>query len=154
MFISKLQKKVEYVRYEAVQKNVFNELLSNPFFNVSFDISIILINIIISIICVYIKCGLHFFLNTLYYNNFTPVFNVSTKIIYLDFLHPTKDVQHLLKDFVQIVCVFKTHSPSSQQLQQVVPETQHIVFSDTKGIVLSCTFILANYIEKMLILIQ
>ena len=52
----------------------------------------------------------------------------------LDFLHPAEDVQHFLEDFVQVVGELKAHAAGTQQLQQVVPQSQHIILSVTRKI--------------------
>ena len=63
---------------------------------------------------------------------------------YLDFLHPVEDVEHLLEDPLQVECHLEAHAASSQQLQQVLPQSQHVVLAETTQVQLLYNVYLLN----------
>ena len=54
--------------------------------------------------------------------------NLTINTSNLDFVNPVQYVQHLLENFLQLQREFKTKSASTQQLQQVRPQLENIVF--------------------------
>lgn len=60
-------------------------------------------------------------------------------MLYLHVIHPADDVQHLLEDLLQGQVLIQTPPTSLQQLLQVVPQAQDVVFPhiNTFGIMVS-----------------
>lgn len=49
--------------------------------------------------------------------------------LHLHLVHPVHDVKHLLEDSLQAQVHLQPLSPGLQQLQQVVPQPHHVVFT-------------------------